>query len=147
MRTVVRARVYGLSASTLPTKTMVYALHFAQVYHLTDVPSFVSGEFLVLFDPHACYLPGVSTAQPGACYVMLCLVYAWCYAYCCCACCCAWPRVLPAGRERCAAGCVVHRVQEALRGRMGCTVATRVSAALTQPGTHGLPTTDEHRAC
>jgi hypothetical protein len=30
-----------------------------------DVPSFVSGEFLVIFDPHAKYLPGINPAQPG----------------------------------------------------------------------------------
>lgn len=34
-------------------------------YHLTDLPSFVSGQHLVLFDPHARYLPGASAAQPG----------------------------------------------------------------------------------
>jgi hypothetical protein len=35
------------------------------VYHLTDVPSFVSGQHLVVFDPHARFLPGASAAQPG----------------------------------------------------------------------------------
>jgi len=34
-------------------------------YHLTDLPSFVSGQHLVLFDPHARFLPGASAAQPG----------------------------------------------------------------------------------
>lgn len=29
------------------------------------MPSFVSGSHLVLFDPHAKYLPGASLAQPG----------------------------------------------------------------------------------
>jgi hypothetical protein len=38
---------------------------FNVVYNLTDVPSFVSGQHIVLFDPHAAYLPGVSLAQPG----------------------------------------------------------------------------------
>ena len=33
--------------------------------HSTDVPSFVSGDYLVLFDPHARHLPGISPAQPG----------------------------------------------------------------------------------
>lgn len=35
------------------------------VYHLTDVPSFVSGDYLVIFDPHASHLPGVSPSHPG----------------------------------------------------------------------------------
>jgi len=30
-----------------------------------DLPSFVSGDLLVCFDPHAAFLPGVSPAQPG----------------------------------------------------------------------------------
>ena len=34
-------------------------------YHLTDLPSFVSSQHLVIFDPHARYLPGASAAQPG----------------------------------------------------------------------------------
>lgn len=41
-------------------------LGFNATYHLTDVPSFVSGEHLVQFDPSAKYLPGVNLAQPGA---------------------------------------------------------------------------------
>ena len=36
------------------------------VFHFTDVPAFVSGGHIVIFDPHARYLPGVSPAQPGA---------------------------------------------------------------------------------
>jgi hypothetical protein len=35
-----------------------FGLGFNAVYHLTDLPSFVSGQHLVLFDPHAKYLPG-----------------------------------------------------------------------------------------
>ena len=35
------------------------------MYNLTDVPSFVSGDYLVYFDPHACNLPGANAAQPG----------------------------------------------------------------------------------
>eukprot|EP00878_Enallax_costatus_P018109 GHUV01019053.1.p1 GENE.GHUV01019053.1~~GHUV01019053.1.p1 ORF type:complete len:1075 (+),score=289.48 GHUV01019053.1:149-3226(+) len=42
-----------------------FGLGFNAVYHLTDLPSFVSGQHLVLFDPHAKYLPGASAAQPG----------------------------------------------------------------------------------
>lgn len=42
-----------------------FGLGFNAVYHLTDLPSFVSGSHLVVFDPHAKYLPGASAAQPG----------------------------------------------------------------------------------
>lgn len=38
---------------------------FNSVYHLTDVPGFVSGEHLVFFDPHCKYLPAISAANPG----------------------------------------------------------------------------------
>ena len=42
-----------------------FGLGFNSVYHLTDTPSFVSGEHLVVFDPHTSYMPGTSAAQPG----------------------------------------------------------------------------------
>eukprot|EP00850_Spirogloea_muscicola_P023646 SM000374S13842 [mRNA] locus=s374:6146:9305:- [translate_table: standard] len=42
-----------------------FGLGFNSVYHFTDVPGFVSGGHVVLFDPHARHLPGVSPAQPG----------------------------------------------------------------------------------
>jgi sacsin len=35
------------------------------MYHLSDVPSFVSRDRFVFFDPHACFLPGVNPAMPG----------------------------------------------------------------------------------
>lgn len=35
------------------------------MYHLTDLPSFVSGKYVVLFDPQSFYLPNISTANPG----------------------------------------------------------------------------------
>lgn len=38
---------------------------FNSVYHLTDLPSFVSGKYAVLFDPQGVYLPNVSSANPG----------------------------------------------------------------------------------
>jgi len=34
-----------------------FSLGFNSVYHWTDVPSFVSGDHVVIFDPHTCYLP------------------------------------------------------------------------------------------
>lgn len=35
------------------------------MYHLTDLPSFVSGKYVVLFDPQVSFLPNVSAANPG----------------------------------------------------------------------------------
>lgn len=35
------------------------------MYHLTDLPSFVSGKYVVLFDPQGSYLPNISSANPG----------------------------------------------------------------------------------
>ena len=35
------------------------------MYHLTEVPQFVSGRHVVWFDPHATSLPGVNPANPG----------------------------------------------------------------------------------
>ena len=42
-----------------------FGLGFNAVYHFTDVPSFVSGDTLVYFDPHAANLPGTTLGQPG----------------------------------------------------------------------------------
>ncbi|XP_021724690.1 uncharacterized protein LOC110692006 isoform X2 [Chenopodium quinoa] len=42
-----------------------FGLGFNSVYHFTDIPSFVSGENIVMFDPHACNLPGISPSHPG----------------------------------------------------------------------------------
>lgn len=42
-----------------------FGLGFNCVYHFTDIPGFVSGDNVVLFDPHACYLPGISPTHPG----------------------------------------------------------------------------------
>jgi sacsin len=42
-----------------------FGLGFNSVYHITDVPTFVSGENLVIFDPHVSYLPRISHANPG----------------------------------------------------------------------------------
>ena len=42
-----------------------FGLGFNAVYHWTDLPAFVSGDYLVMFDPHAKWLPGTSPAQPG----------------------------------------------------------------------------------
>lgn len=42
-----------------------FGLGFNSTYHLTDTPSFVSGEYLVIFDPHCCFAPGATANQPG----------------------------------------------------------------------------------
>lgn len=42
-----------------------FGLGFNSVYHFTDIPTFVSGENVVMFDPHASYLPGISPSHPG----------------------------------------------------------------------------------
>jgi hypothetical protein len=35
------------------------------MYHISDVPAFVSRDRFVFFDPHAVFLPGVNPAMPG----------------------------------------------------------------------------------
>lgn len=42
-----------------------FGLGFNSVYHITDTPTFVSGDYLVLFDPHTINVPGASFTQPG----------------------------------------------------------------------------------
>lgn len=42
-----------------------FGLGFNSTYHITDVPTFVSGEYLVIFDPHCAYAPGANINQPG----------------------------------------------------------------------------------
>eukprot|EP00606_Chrysophyceae_sp_TOSAG23-5_P000186 GSChrysophyteH2.ASY1.ANO1.1559.1 assembled CDS len=42
-----------------------FGLGFNSTYHLTDTPTFVSGEHLVIFDPHCTHAPGANVNQPG----------------------------------------------------------------------------------
>ena len=42
-----------------------FGLGFSSTYHLTDTPSFVTGDHLVVFDPHCSFAPGVNPNQPG----------------------------------------------------------------------------------
>ncbi|KDO29648.1 hypothetical protein SPRG_05600 [Saprolegnia parasitica CBS 223.65] len=42
-----------------------FGLGFNSVYHLTDLPSIVSGSSLVMFDPHATFVPNATATQPG----------------------------------------------------------------------------------
>ena len=59
------ARIGQDSKVDRPSTAGRFGLGFNAVYHFTDLPSFVSGDYLVLFDPHAAYLPGASAAKPG----------------------------------------------------------------------------------
>ena len=49
------------------TKVGRFGVGFNSVYHLTDVPSFVSGNHIVWFDPHMRHLNQDRGAEPGAC--------------------------------------------------------------------------------
>jgi hypothetical protein len=42
-----------------------WVLHVFAVYHLTDLPGFVSDRKLVMFDPQAKFLPHVNPSNPG----------------------------------------------------------------------------------
>ena len=53
-----------------PNKTGQYGVGFNAVYHLTDVPSFMSkgediGDVLCAFDPHCKYVPEATVQEPG----------------------------------------------------------------------------------
>lgn len=59
------SRIGGSSKHGQAWKTGRFGVGFNSVYHLTDLPSFVSGKYVVLFDPQGFYLPNISTANPG----------------------------------------------------------------------------------
>lgn len=59
------SRIGGSSKQGQASKTGRFGVGFNSVYHLTDLPSFVSGKYVVLFDPQGVYLPNVSAANPG----------------------------------------------------------------------------------
>lgn len=59
------SRIGGSSKQGQAWKTGRFGVGFNSVYHLTDLPSFVSGKHVVLFDPQGIYLPNVSLANPG----------------------------------------------------------------------------------
>jgi hypothetical protein len=42
-----------------------FGLGFSSTYHITDTPTFVSGEHMVIFDPHCSFAPGATLIQPG----------------------------------------------------------------------------------
>lgn len=58
-----------------PTKTGQFGVGFNSVYHLTDVPSFLTrgpsvdtGGTLCFFDPHCTFVPGATKEKPGMQY-------------------------------------------------------------------------------
>ena len=58
------------SKSRDPTKTGQYGIGFSSIYHITDVPSFITSSpdlspTLCVFDPQCSYIPGASRAEPG----------------------------------------------------------------------------------
>lgn len=58
----------GLLKHRLPVlhrKTGRFGIGFNSIYHLTDLPSFVSGRHLVIFDPHCKHIPNISSSNPG----------------------------------------------------------------------------------
>ncbi|PKI36689.1 hypothetical protein CRG98_042919 [Punica granatum] len=59
------SRIGGSTKHSQASKTGRFGVGFNSVYHLTDLPSFVSGKYVVLFDPQGAYLPHVSSANPG----------------------------------------------------------------------------------
>ncbi|KAE9129938.1 hypothetical protein PF007_g4711 [Phytophthora fragariae] len=59
------ARVGQASKLQRAATTGRFGLGFNSVYHFTDLPSIVSAKSIVIFDPHATHLPGISAANPG----------------------------------------------------------------------------------
>ncbi|CAN1168841.1 SACS [Linum perenne] len=59
------SRIGGSAKHGQAWKTGRFGVGFNSVYHLTDLPSFVSGNYVVLFDPQGDYLPNVSAMNPG----------------------------------------------------------------------------------
>lgn len=42
-----------------------FGIGFNSVYHMTDLPSFISTSYLVMLDPQARFLPDVNPSNPG----------------------------------------------------------------------------------
>ena len=56
----------GGSKKSDPTKIGRFGIGFCSIYHLTDVPSFISNNHFIVFDPHTSYLDTrVSAGEPG----------------------------------------------------------------------------------
>ena len=58
-------KLAGATKRDEPLKIGKFGVGFCSVYHITDVPSFVSGEWLYIFDPTLHHLPIKNLAQPG----------------------------------------------------------------------------------
>ena len=60
-------KLAGATKANQPLKIGKFGVGFCSVYHITDVPSFVSGEWLYIFDPTLKYLKGVvrNENRPG----------------------------------------------------------------------------------
>lgn len=54
--------------SSAETKSKIgrFGIGFNAVYHWTDLPSFISQNYLVMLDPQARFLPNVNPSNPGA---------------------------------------------------------------------------------
>ena len=58
--------IAGASKKIDPTKIGRFGIGFCSVYHITDVPSFVSGNFYTVFDPNLLYLQErITSTNPG----------------------------------------------------------------------------------
>jgi len=55
----------SLKKTKTGTKTGRFGVGVNSTYHLTEVPMFVSGTKVVLFDPQAKFVPGINPANPG----------------------------------------------------------------------------------
>ena len=60
-------KLAGATKANKPLKIGKFGVGFCSVYHITDVPSFVSGEWLYIFDPTLQYLKGIvrNESRPG----------------------------------------------------------------------------------
>ena len=60
-------KLAGATKANQPLKIGKFGVGFCSVYHITDVPSFVSGEWLYIFDPTLKYLKGAvrNESRPG----------------------------------------------------------------------------------
>ena len=60
-------KLAGATKANKPLKIGKFGVGFCSIYHITDVPSFVSGEWLYIFDPTLQYLKGIvhNENRPG----------------------------------------------------------------------------------
>ena len=58
--------IAGASKKIDPTKIGRFGVGFCSVFHITDVPSFISRNFYTVFDPNLLYLKErVTSTKPG----------------------------------------------------------------------------------